>query len=468
MEFKGLIVKHKSFGEGYIENIDEKNIYIYFPHRTNGNKNVAFEFPNSFIKEYLYCEDETFNTWLNNNIVNSTCSICDKYNKDIQTIDGILICSSCAAVKTVMCKQCKKPHLIQNMVSIEMTTYPYRNKEMCIECAQDKAFLCEACNSRYLLSEVKKYAFNEKMLCEDCFNDTAKICYICGETLDYEKCETVFTGSDEVDVCYECIDKETFVCSACNHITLSSYMAKSKYISTDEKICLDCVCHCGICGEAIRGSKREWSFNKCYCSDCWESRKTKCPICDDEFISQDEKVCPDCIDMINYIERLKRVDFGKYRINQVSYGELDYLDRCKLFTDLFSNNNELPLGANKDDKECLVIEAYGLKMVTVYLPNHIVGNVRYIKNVTMTEFRRRKIIDSIYFKIHHWLPKCDDVVDVEDKKMTLLKYPILLRVQTEFDKVYGKNWNGPDDYIEIGNYGDTTDFYIVGIINKDS
>ena len=26
----------------------------------------------------------------------------------------------------------------------------------------------------------------------------------------------------------------------------------------------------------------------------------------------------------------------------------------------------------------------------------------------------------------------------------------------------GKQWNGPYDYIEIGNYGDTKSFYIIG------
>lgn len=41
----------------------------------------------------------------------------------------------------------------------------------------------------------------------------------------------------------------------------------------------------------------------------------------------------------------------------------------------------------------------------------------------------------------------------------------ILRVQTDYDKNYGKEWCGPGDYIESGNnYGDTTDFYIIGVI----
>ena len=33
-------------------------------------------------------------------------------------------------------------------------------------------------------------------------------------------------------------------------------------------------------------------------------------------------------------------------------------------------------------------------------------------------------------------------------------------------KIYGKEWNGPYHYTEIGNYGDTTNFYIIGLLQS--
>ena len=354
------------------------------------------------------------------------------------------------------------------MVSVETTTYPHRKKEMCSKCSQDNTFVCGKCNTRYLLSEVKKFVFNDKLLCEDCFNDTAKTCYICGKTFDCEKCETVYSGSDEVDVCYECINKETFVCSSCNYITLKSYIAKSKYISADEKICLDCINHCDVCGEAIRGTKSEWSFNKFYCKDCWTNNKKSCPICDDEFISKDPNdICPDCVDSKEYIERVKQIDFSKHKIKQLRYYGIEYIDRCKVFTNLYMSNREFLLNSCEEIYQCLVMDIFGLNVVITYLPNDVIGNVRCLNNITMTEFRKNKVITPLYFKMKKWVPRCDDIVELADEAMVLFKYPILLRVQTEFDKVYGKNWNGPDDYIEIGNYGDTTYFYIIGFIPND-
>ena len=68
----------------------------------------------------------------------------------------------------------------------------------------------------------------------------------------------------------------------------------------------------------------------------------------------------------------------------------------------------------------------------------------------------------VYENIKKWMPTSTKTISTSAGEMTILNYPVLLRVQTEYDKIYGKEWNGPDDYIEIGNYGDTTNFFIIG------
>ena len=82
----------------------------------------------------------------------------------------------------------------------------------------------------------------------------------------------------------------------------------------------------------------------------------------------------------------------------------------------------------------------------------------------MTELRSQKGRFRVHAAISQWLEESDHTLSIHEGEVQLLHYPVLIRAQTKYDKVYGKEWNGPDDYIEIGNYGDTTDFYIIGVL----
>ena len=107
---------------------------------------------------------------------------------------------------------------------------------------------------------------------------------------------------------------------------------------------------------------------------------------------------------------------------------------------------------------------YPYKLVITYLPKDVIGRVKHSENVTMTQFRSRKGLLAVRNAIKNWVDNSTHFLDTSAGKMKILNYPVLLRVQTDFDKCYGKQWNGPDDYIEIGNYGDTTNFYIIGLL----
>ena len=61
--------------------------------------------------------------------------------------------------------------------------------------------------------------------------------------------------------------------------------------------------------------------------------------------------------------------------------------------------------------------------------------------------------------------KAEYFVNTPEGDMAILNNPIKLRVQTDMDRNYGKCWDGQNSYTLIGNYGDTTEFYIIGILN---
>ena len=82
----------------------------------------------------------------------------------------------------------------------------------------------------------------------------------------------------------------------------------------------------------------------------------------------------------------------------------------------------------------------------------------------MTEFRTNKGSRSVRVAIDAWKELSTKYMETSAGRMRILNYPVKLRVQTNYDKNYGKMWNGPYDYVEIGNYGDTTPLWIVGLI----
>ena len=149
---------------------------------------------------------------------------------------------------------------------------------------------------------------------------------------------------------------------------------------------------------------------------------------------------------------------------------LENINRCDLFTKLYENCEELSEHKFRNTGESpyhfIVMRIINYNVVITYLPSNVIGKVKHSLNITMTKFRSRKGRLDVHCTINNWDETSEDFLMTSAGKMKILNYPILLRVQTEWDKIYGKEWNGPDDYTEIGNYGDTTKFYIIGFLQS--
>ena len=105
-----------------------------------------------------------------------------------------------------------------------------------------------------------------------------------------------------------------------------------------KKLCLDCVDRCENCNEYIEVKKTVLISGKKYCPDCWNLKKIKCNICQGEYIPKNkEKICPDCFEMKQYIKRLEKINFEAQKFITMSLYNLENVNRCKLFTELYDS-----------------------------------------------------------------------------------------------------------------------------------
>jgi hypothetical protein len=169
-----------------------------------------------------------------------------------------------------------------------------------------------------------------------------------------------------------------------------------------------------------------------------------------------------------YISRLKKVDYLSDTYKELRFYQLEYWDRCELFTRLYEHCGRKLGGfyppATDKPFHFLVLDFVRYKAVVTYLSSSVPGKVRCSTNLTMSEILKKKGESAARRAIDEWRETSTFYMDTSAGKMKILNYPVLLRVQTNYDKNYGKQWNGPYDYIEIGNYGDTTKFWIVGVL----
>ena len=467
----GKPVVHISWGNGIIEKVSDDNLIIHFKNTDKGERSVKFQLPNAFVKGFLSSTDPQIQNLLSQLIESNKCVICGEIEVKTELINNIRVCQNCKTNRTAKCYLCDKIYDKRLASSLVVNMHYSRHIEkICPECKNTKTFVCQECNRRFHIANQSPYTFDGKVFCNDCFEAFAKVCHFCNNVFLDDEIHTLYDSNDnDIDVCLRCVDTHTFKCDTCGELTLNSLKITSKFIPKNENICYYCVNTCNICSEKIKYTDSYLSFGKHYCNECKASYIKKCSICESIFVSTTSTLCPDCEDAKEYETRIQSLDFQNMPYKELSYYSLDNVDRCELFSELFVNCKENPI--HPDRLKCdtpfnfIVLRLWDRKIVITYLDSKIIGNNKHSLNITMTDFRRSKYVDKVYSKISKWLATSNSLVDTSAGSMRILNYPILLRVQTKYDKNYGKEWCGPGDYIETGNnYGDTTDFYIIGVI----
>lgn len=155
------------------------------------------------------------------------------------------------------------------------------------------------------------------------------------------------------------------------------------------------------------------------------------------------------MDYQNYIvDRLR----SAVRIKRVTFYHLKKLQTTPLMTRLrCSHENPAAL-------DLLEIAIYGCSFVVLYgLPSRFqsIAETCY----TMTEFKKKKP-----FALYSLCESRErNTISVGDTTYFLWNHPLKIRAVTDFDKDFRKIYrNGILDY-EGNQYGDTSDFYIIGI-----
>lgn len=473
MNIIGCFVTHKTMGPGMIVERDENTIKVRFELPSGQIKHLRLQFPLAFKQGFLTTGDSILSQYVNDISNDRKCKICGKDDVFTEVIDGVRFCNSCRNDMTVICTHCQTRRDKNNLLELSDSKYAWQKTPICKLCADQKTFVCDKCGFRFHKNHVSELKFKESNLCKTCYSKSIKTCTYCGEQFDLGQGEYYPGYREPVYVCPECLPKHTFVCSECECRELLTRRAVSKFITPEMMLCDNCVNTCAGCGAEFEKKNSSKIFGKYYCTDCRENKMVDCPICGEEFVPEEvgQKVCPDCVEMKKYVSRLCERDLTSLAVKRMNYYDLDLEDRCEVFTQLYthcrSKEGHTLYTPDSDPFHMIVMTFLGMQIVITYLSKEIVGKVLNARNVTMTEFRSKKGRFAVHASLTEWIENSETYLMTAAGKMKVLNYPVRLRVQTEFDKVYGKEWNGPDDYIEIGNYGDTTDFFIIGVLEND-
>ena len=468
----GCKVVHAKWGIGVIESIAENIMCVHFPESPDGDLTKNFIFPNAIKDKHIVGYDSHVNLLINELIRERKCSICGRQALGLVNVDGRFYCSTCKKTFTGTCCSCGIPHYRLDMESVYDSVDTIRTELICQECIPQKSFKCQKCDSRYLNKNHARGKWASSDMCIVCAEEIEKRCHYCDTIFEGDLGESFFLDDEIVYVCPRCLGSKTFECSRCGTRELLENCVDTKYVPSSKLICDTCVTNCSLCNEAIVNETERSAFGKYFCPECWETKVQHCSICSCAYYPEtpEIKLCPDCVEMEAYKSRLKNVNYLSNEYQKIWYYQLADLDRCKLFTDLYINC-KYKMGSifsfePDNPYYFIVLDFAWYKVAVTYLSNEVIGKNRDSANVTMTQFLRKNGARKARLAIERWKEHSFSYMDTTAGKMRILNHPVRLRVQTGFDKNYGKRWNGPDDYIEIGNYGDTTDFYIVGVIEK--
>ena len=467
-------VVHSLLGEGVVTDLKNKKISVFFPAQESEKQHGIFRVPATFAKGLLSTEDIFLSDMISDYLRTHSCEICGDTNAQTVVVGETRVCLSCRTERAEMCYLCKRLYDKTKKVALHVPRVYYHTKEkICPKCAEIKTFLCDECQNILLINDEEPINWLNRQLCSECFNHKAHKCYFCGAIFAADEGIRKYDyDSDEyINICPNCIASHTFQCSSCSDVVLENRRVISKYISASDHVCSHCAVCCDSCNERLLSDNAHLHLNKYYCPDCWSGNSVECPVCGDQFVakSKNEFLCPDCKNAEDYEQRIQALSLQNVPYKQISYYALAHMDRCALFTELYECCRDIHRRQTNQSEpfNYIAMHFMGKVVVITYLNHGVFENHKYARNVTMTEFRSTKGRMSVNAAVDRWLPVSEKFMETSAGRMQILKYPVLLRVQTEYDKIYGKEWNGPYDYTEIGNYGDTTDFYIIGVLNPD-
>ncbi len=341
---------------------------------------------------------------------------------------SVLVCN--AISMQPFCELCGKSSNKLRIVS---------DKKVCPECAKT-AVKCDNCNKTIFPNEIAlEYSTmygEKKHICKDCAKKY-KTCNYCGDIYNVESRIASFPKIPKnIDLCANCVDSVAVSCCECGN----------QYLENDV-ITL---------------------FNRDYmCRECAKKNNRTCTRCGEPFIVFPSRESTDLCD--GCLEKKKH---GELILEYKGYTSKKFSSECFIkymnWTD-YKNTKSVPLMTELRKKNGILLikldmnyDHSGHYMIVVYdLPVRVrsMWNGRF----TASSLKSANIFELIGIA----KDMQNDIIQsltLEGNCAEIWGSPIRLDAVTTYDMDYRKEWRGGYLDYQGNEYGDTTDFYIIGIL----
>ena len=325
----------------------------------------------------------------------------------------------------------------------KLSTKNKRLRKFIKECGNDN--ICDRCKE--YSKDIKKYG--SKKLCVTCVSEMVK-CDCCNELFEKNECIVV---KGNKNICKECLEKFYDKCSICDEYYEKEDLISTSYANEGKPICELCAddeyywcneCNMPVSEEFVKRDDQNYE----YCPDCAEKVLHECRICGKQTRGT---LCYECFCKQDYDEYIKQFDLKNKEYEVYNFYTYQNKPSIKLMSRL-QDKRYCELSSSKY-MDVLFIELFGYYFI---IQRNTFMRIYY--------FVRGKMKASLFKqKGSARLINLSDG-DVYDRKIVsdkdrnyeicFLEKIFKLRAQTVSDTCY--------DYEH--EYGETTDFYIIGYI----
>ena len=335
-----------------------------------------------------------------------------------------------------------------------------------IEKKQNENTTCKICNKIKNTIKVRK---DGQRICNDCFLIVEE-CRNCGKF--------VVKGSEsyqKTELCEDCFNKDYFTCNICQETYEAEddeYLGKT--VPKHERWCRYCVDACRHCKNIFNINQlhsiptcginafNKYGYSFSLCDSCYDKRMGKCIKCGKNTYLFDlrKRTCDECNELDELKKQLEITNILEIPYVECVFGAMQDVQTRDLMSRLNHSSKERHI-------DMLLISNYytnGKWIIVSSNSNWYNSYMHYEKckeEFTMTEFKRKKGWSFV-----NELKKLDEdcLIKAKQKNGTILiwKKFILLKAQTYDDMDFRKEWKGGDLLYEGNNWGDTSQFYIIG------
>ena len=256
-------------------------------------------------------------------------------------------------------------------------------------------------------------------------------------------------------------------------------------ITQDMHLCAHCleenenVTRCYVCDEYILLSQGIGIEERIICPECKNDNTLKCDVCGGLAIKERRSpkriidgLCEDCETKQLYYNHISDLKLESAVIHSIGFAQVKIMKTTNLMSRLHPYHKTSQKSDDDSPFDALLIDmwqiyrrrilSYGFYLVIVYgIPSRCYSLSK--DSCTMTELTKSRV--SLWDSINKERSK-ESITWSDGRVFNLWDCPYNLRAMTNYDMDYRKEFVYGELRYEGNNYGDTSDFYIIGSIKK--